>query len=581
MLPDNPCVTWSAGSNAVRLTDWSPLTGRVVVIWPDADAPGLKAAAEIADALCGIAKKLLFVDTTGLADGFDAADLETPDPAAWLRERMRDEAPGAVVEASVEPAPAVRTATPSDPRPPAVPHPADKAAGDFVPPEFADEALALRFAERHASDLRYVAAWSRWFFWDGTRWKADDTLRAFDLARAICREAAAECAAVQKPSVAVSVASAKTVAAVERLARSDRRLAATVDQWDRDPWSLNTPAGVVDLRTGITRPARRDEHMTKVTAVAPGGDCPTWRTFLNEATAGDVDLQLYLQRVAGYTLTGITREHALFFFYGTGGNGKGTYLNALTGIVADYAAIAGMEAFTASTSDRHPTDLAALRGARLVTAQETEEGRRWAEAKIKALTGGDPITARFMRCDFFTYVPQFKLAIAGNHKPGLRAVDEAIRRRFHLVPFTVTIPADRRDPDLPEKLKAEWPGILQWAIDGCVAWLEAGGLHPPPAVMAATDDYLDAEDAFGQWLGECCERRAGAWSASSALYSSWKTWADAAGEFAGSQKRFSQNLANRGFVPRRGQVGHAGFDDIRITAAPDHAASREHHDEWK
>ena len=172
-------------------------------------------------------------------------------------------------------------------------------------------------------------------------------------------------------------------------------------------------------------------------------------------------------------------------------------------ILGDYAKTAPMETFTATQGDRHPTELAGLMGARLVTAQETEQGRRWAESKVKSMTGGDPIAARFMRQDFFEFTPQFKLLIAGNHKPGLRGVDEAIRRRLHLIPFTVTIPPERRDPDLFEKLKPEWPGILKWAIDGCLAW-QRDRLTPPGIVREATAAYLAAEDAIAQWLDECC-----------------------------------------------------------------------------
>ena len=223
--------------------------------------------------------------------------------------------------------------------------------------------------------------------------------------------------------------------------------------------------------------------------------CPRWRRFLDEVTAGDVELQAFLARVAGYGLTGSTREHALFFLYGTGANGKGTFLNTLTGILGDYAQIAGMDTFTESQTDRHPAELAVLRGARVVAAQETDEGRRWAESRIKALTGGDPITARFMRQDFFTYTPQFKLMIAGNHKPGLRNIDEAIRRRFHLLPFTVRIPPEQRDLQLFEALRQEWPAILGWAVRGCLEW-QAEGLNPPAAVIEATAEYFDDEDVL-------------------------------------------------------------------------------------
>ena len=185
--------------------------------------------------------------------------------------------------------------------------------------------------------------------------------------------------------------------------------------------------------------------------------------------------------MVGYCLTGSIRDHALFFLYGTGGNGKGVLLNTCHDILGDYSAIAAMETFTASKADRHPTDLAMLRGARAVIAQETEDGQRWAESRIKALTGGDAISARFMRQDFFTFKPAFKLLIAGNHKPSLRNVDEAVKRRFNLLPFTVTISKDERDPELAEKLKGEWPGILAWAIEGCLEWQRIG-LCPPNAV---------------------------------------------------------------------------------------------------
>lgn len=372
---------------------------------------------------------------------------------------------------------------------------------DARPPEFSDESLALRLSAKHAHDARYVAVWGKWLLWTGTHWQFDATLKVFDMARTICRVASAEIDPFKQLRLAAAVASAKTVVAVVSLARADRRHAATVEQWDADPWLLNTPGGIVDLRTGAMLPYDRLRYMTKITAVAPGGECPLWRKFLADITGGDDELQSFLQRIAGYALTGSIREHALFFFHGTGGNGKGVFLNTIAAILADYAAVAPVETFMVTYSERHPTDLAGLRGARLVISQETERGRRWAEAKIKALTGGDPITARFMRQDFFTYLPTFKLVIAGNNKPSLSGVDVAIRRRFNLVPFIVTI--TKPDRDLPDKLRAEWPGILRWMIEGCLQWLDIG-LNPPRAVQAATDIYLNEEDSLAQWIEECC-----------------------------------------------------------------------------
>jgi putative DNA primase/helicase len=423
------------------------------------------------------------------------------------------------------------------------------------PPAFTDEALALRYAERHAEDLRYVAAWSRWLEWDGTRWRFDDTLRAYDLARRVCREASSEC---NKPKTAAILAGAKTVAAVERLTKSDRRLAATVDQWDRDAWLLNTPGGVVDLRSGNIRPHRPDDYCTKITAAAPSGGCPTWHAFLDRVTDGNHGLQEYLQRVTGYALTGSTQAHALFFLYGTGANGKSVFIDTISGILGDYHRTAPIETFTVSSAERHPTDIAMLRGARLVTAVETEEGRRWAESKIKSLTGGDKIAARFMRQDFFEFTPAFKLLIAGNHKPGLRSVDEAIRRRFNLIPFAVTIPPEQRDDQLSARLRDEWPGILQWMIDGCLGWQERG-LAPPEAVTAATAAYLDAQDAVAAWMDEACYRRPDAWASRTQLFNGWVKWATAAGEHVGTRSRLIDALENRGFEPQRRHGGERGF----------------------
>lgn len=412
---------------------------------------------------------------------------------------------------------------------------------------YTEDALALAFAERHAHALRYCAVWGQWLAWDGVRWANDRTLYATDLVRQICREAAESCA---DPRIAATLQSARTVRAVERLARTDRRLAATVQQWDADPWLLNTPDGVVDLRTGwMTRPDPA-LHMTKVAGAGPGGDCPKFLAFMERCTGGDSELQAYLQRMLGYALTGDTSAHALFFGYGTGANGKSVLIDTAASVLGDYHRTAPIETFTESSGDRHPTELAMLRGARLVTAVETEEGRRWAESRIKTLTGGDRIAARFMRQDFFEYDPQFKLLVAGNHRPGLRSVDEAMRRRFHLIPFAVTIPPEERDESLKDKLREEWPGIMKWMIQGCLEWQRVG-LAPPVAVRDATAAYLEAEDGLAAWMEECCERDPQAWTPSTALFGSWATWAEANGEHVGTNRRFAQALEARGFRCRR------------------------------
>jgi putative DNA primase/helicase len=317
--------------------------------------------------------------------------------------------------------------------------------------------------------------------------------------------------------------------------------------------------------------------MTKLTAVSPGGDCPEWKKFLERVTKGDTELQSYLQRVCGYLLTGVTTEQALFFLYGLGGNGKSVLINTISGILGDYAKVAAMETFTASTTDRHPTEIADLKGARLVTANETEEGRTWAESKIKALTGegagGGKIKARFMRQDPFEFVPQFKLMFAGNHRPRLRSVDHAIRRRMNLVPFNVTISEEERDRKLAEKLKREWPGILGWAIEGCIEWQRIG-LKPPPIVTEATEAYLDDEDTFKTWFEDCCTRSKDAFTPISHLYYSWQTWAQSAGEYVMPERRLRQRLASEGFPQGRRRIAGRnlrGFVGLALNGQPNPA----------
>jgi putative DNA primase/helicase len=430
---------------------------------------------------------------------------------------------------------------------------------DCRPPEYSDDALALVFAEKNAARRRYVAGWGKWLYWNDGVWQDDPTLDTFDQVRKSNRELAGAC---KEPKVSKSITSAYAVAATERLARSDRRLAATTEQWDADPLILNTPHGPIDLRTGELRPADPTNYLTKCTAIAPSGVCPLWLQFLKVITNGEDALQKYLQRLLGYCLTGLTIEHAMAFFYGTGSNGKSVLLSTVSGILKDYHRTAPIETFTASKNERHPTELAGLRGARMVTSIETEEGRRWAESKIKALTGGDTISARFMRQDFFDYTPQFKLVIAGNHKPSLRTVDEAMRRRFNLVPFTVTIPPEKRDKQLPIKLQGEWPGILSWMIQGCLEWQRIG-LSPPETVARATAEYLTSEDAIAAWLDDCASLSPNAFSTSADLFKSWKDWAEKTGEWVGSAKNFGSKLRDRNFESTK-TGGVRGFKGIRL-----------------
>jgi P4 family phage/plasmid primase-like protien len=344
----------------------------------------------------------------------------------------------------------------------------DAVLGAARPAEVAphsDDALAERFYQRHSDDLRYVQGWGEWLFWDGQRWAKDDTQKVASLVQKMCEEAALECESI---GAANRVRSARTRAAVQQEASVQGRLAATVDQWDRDPWLLNTPGGVVDLHTGKLRPAVREDYCTKLAGATPEKKSPNrWRQFLDEITAHDKQLQKYLQRICGYFLTGDVSEHAVFFLYGTGANGKSVFVRTIAEILKEYCRVAPMETFMVTHNPTHPTDVAGLRGARLVIATELEDGQRWAEAKLKQITGGEPITARKMRQNFFQFTPQFKPLLSGNYQPRLLNVDEAMRRRLHLIPFCVTVPPNKRDPKLAKALREEWPAILDWAVKGC------------------------------------------------------------------------------------------------------------------
>ncbi len=523
--------------------------GSIVYILPDNDDAGRNQARRVAQALHGTAEAVHIVELPGLPQGGDVSD--------WL-DSGGD--PGRLMEICQ-----TTRAWEQDDNTPAQD---DSLARNLIP--YCDEALTLAFSADHADDLRYCEGFGKWFEWDVALWREDVKRRVFSHARQLCRDKSAEALVAidnekTAAKIASTVASAKTVAAIVNLARSDARHATAATEWDADPWALNTPDGIIDLRSGQMRPHDRTALCSKMTAVAPErSSCPQWHQFLDQVTAADAELKSFLRRIAGYGLSGSTREHALFFLYGTGANGKGTFLNTLTAILGDYAKVASMETFTESHSDRHPTELAMLRGARLVSAQETEEGRRWAESRIKALTGGDPITARFMRQDFFTYTPQFKLLIAGNHKPGLRNIDEAIRRRFHLLPFTVRISPEQRDPNLFDKLKEEWPAILAWALEGCLEW-QTHGLSPPAAVLDATAEYFDDEDVFGRWLEECCARDPMAHETTRDLYAAWSAWADRSGMSPGTEPKFRGALKARGFESKReAGTGRGGFAEIRL-----------------
>jgi putative DNA primase/helicase len=445
---------------------------------------------------------------------------------------------------------------------------ASAAASDVV----TEDSAALVFRDRYEGHLLFDHDLKTWFVWDGCRWRLDKTGLAFEYARQLIREL------TENQSGRSKLAANRTgfASGVEKFATSDRAFAVIASEWDPDLLLLGTPDGTVNLRDGTLQPALAESRITKLTAVSPAetADCPIWLNFLNEATGSDEQLIRFLQQLCGYALTGSVEEHVMAFVYGGGGNGKSVFLNTVSGVLGEYATTAAMTTFTASRSDAHPTELARLKGARLVTASETEKGHAWAEAKIKALTGGDRIAARFMKKDFFEFTPQFKLIVVGNHKPTLANVDDAIKRRFHIVPFVrkPTVP----DRTLEHKLKDEWPAILRWMIDGCLDWQDHG-LSRPESVAATTDAYFADQDLLGQWLDEECDAEPDnphKWDTVADLFASWSKYAGEAGEQPGSKKAFNEAMQSRGFQAAKGNKGVRKFKGVRLAVQEGH-----HHDD--
>jgi putative DNA primase/helicase len=425
-----------------------------------------------------------------------------------------------------------------------------------------EDSVALAFRDKYEGQLLYCHDEGSWFHWTGFHWKRERTGLAFEWTRQHVRELTQD----QSASTRQKCNKTSFAAGVEKFSRTERAFAAQSADWDADHFLLGTPAGTVDLRTGEVFSPRPEDRITRMTEAGPSdpADCPLWLKFLREATGADDDLIRFLQQWCGYCLTGVIREHALVFVYGGGGNGKGVFMNTVSGIMGEYATMAAMDTFTASRSDKHPTDLARLKGARLVTASETEKGHSWAEARIKALTGGDKIAARFMRQDFFEFMPQFKLVVIGNHKPVLHNVDDAARRRFNIVPF-IRKP-ETPDRQLEQKLQGEWPGILRWMIEGCLDW-QRNSLVRPASVKETTEAYFSDQDLLGQWLAEKCDAEPTNSSKSDfvgALFESWVKYSSEAGEQPGTKKAFSEALSSRDFTPKRGTGGKRMFTGLRL-----------------
>lgn len=439
----------------------------------------------------------------------------------------------------------------------------------FAPDSHTANAHRLK---HHFGDRLLFVPGIGWHCW-GPPWRHDES-GAVRMAQALGRIIAAEAAAIASERGA-SDDEAKRLWAWARLSEQAQHVRATLgmaephieakaETLDADPWLLGCPSGVLELKTGIFREHRQSDRITKTAGADydPEARAPLWKAFAFRAMGGDAELIDYLQRLCGYFLCGHRGEHLLPIFYGSGANGKSVALGTAQAMLGDYAGAAAPGLLMQQHGSEHPTALADLQGKRLVIASETGEGGRLAEDRVKYLTGGDRINARRMHRDFYTFDPTHQIVLATNHRPRVGGTDEGVWRRLRLVPFTVTIPAEERDPHLPEKLRAELPGILAWAYRGLRKYL-AEGFREPAAVRLATAEYRSASDVIGQFLDDCCELHPAATVASGVLMDAYLAWCRENSERPLPGRGFAERLRERGMESTRSKT-ERGWLGLRL-----------------
>jgi putative DNA primase/helicase len=427
-----------------------------------------------------------------------------------------------------------------------------------------DIANAVRLAQRHGFDLKFTAA-TDYLVWDGQRWRVDEKVMRL---QAMAKETALSIfdeikTARNRDSMMAHAKRSQSKAALEAmiaLARSEPGIPAVITDFDTDPLALNVSNGTIDLAAAALRPHDRGDLITKLVPIAydPAGKCELWERFLRRACGGHEELCNYLRRVVGYLLTGKTTEQVLHFLYGGGANGKSVFCEIVADLLGDYAVIASPELVMARRYSGIPNDIARLRGGRVVLMNETSQGSRFDEAKLKDLTGSDSLTGRFLHREFFDFRPTHKLVIRGNYKPTISGTDEGIWRRLRLVPFTVAIPPEEQDRHLLEKLRAELPGILRWAVQGCLEW-QRDGLKPPAIITEAVRQYREESDTLGRFIAECCEVRKLAQVKSSVFFHRYQQCAEQAGERWIPSKDLPHEMQRRGFEWKHTNTGSKYF----------------------
>lgn len=419
-------------------------------------------------------------------------------------------------------------------------------AGDYedaeaISPEGSDDALALEFVRQYDGDFHWSGGMG-WQHNNGTHFGPDNNLRRYDCARLIARKAANEAG---KESEAKRLASSKTVSNILTLVQSDHAVVVEPSAWDRDPFALNTPDGIVDLLSGTVRPHRGD-LVTQIARTSPDFKAPrkVWERFLSDVYMGDKDKIDFMQRMAGYTITADRREQKLFFMFGMGANGKSTFWDQVQWAAGSYAMKLPSSTLMRTSSDRHPTELAQLFRKRLAISSEPDEGQHWNEARIKELTGDETLSARFMRQDFFEFSQTQKHVMVGNYRPRLQGGDQAMARRLVLVSHDAVFSGKNRDKDLPMKLRQEAPGILAWLVEGAMKWSQ-GGLCIPEGVQSASREYMGDNDDLALWMSECCVMDMTAGKTKAALlYESFAHWIKARGQHAPAQRTWGERMAS-------------------------------------
>ena len=522
---------------------------RDVILSPDNDEVGLKHMQEVGKNLKGIAKSIKWLILPGLKKGEDVSD--------WIEQ-------GGDLEKLFE---------------------LVKSCQEFIPlPEEEKESMGIReeyfritdlrnsdnFSIKYKKQLIYCQPWNNWLIYSEGKWKIESRRETQELAKKVIMDYYKEASEILEDKArlnlikeAMKCESQRAIRAMIELATSS--IAKVPEDFDQDPYILNFKNGTMDLKTMGWRDHKAEDMLTKITNISlkPKEECPKWAAFLDKIFEGNKNLIDYLQTALGYSLTGDIGEQCMFILYGIGANGKSTFINVIYHLLGDYAINSPFSTFLnkGKGADNIPNDLARLRGARFVTAIEAPGERRFNEALLKTITGTDPITARFLRQEYFDFYPECKIWLATNHKPIVREFSLGFWRKIRLIPFTVTIPEEERILHYDNILLEEKEGIFNWVLEGYMKWKEEK-LKTPEEIEEATAEYKSSMDVLAEFIEQCCIESHRAQIATKELYKVYKNWCDENDEKPVVKRSFGRQLAERGYKSiyiSRGERGWGGI----------------------